>query len=407
MELIFWGIAWPVIKEPHFTVLKPMNYKNTMNLRSLSAPMIGMLMVRLGPRVCSVCGGLVTALGILLALPATSILHLAVTLGALVGLGLSMSETPGFIIISEYFEERRATANGFRASGNPSGGVVFPFIMVFLCSEFPLMGVFMLLAGIMLQICILGMLLRPFHIHQKIVQQEYKNSLVSSTHAVQKRNDFQENSSFKLNNLPKKRKALQLSFLKNPVFLVYIVLIICTNAGLQNVMFYLILYGTSIGLSGAENSIIVAFLSILDVFARMFIGYISDTKYVKKRHVFTLGHVVAGLSMLMVPLTKSLGTLLSVVWLHALGVAAFWALINTLLADQFGETTLSTTWGFVRMVQGITSFAYPPFLGWLSDVSEWMGMPFLFIGCMYIMGSLVFALQPLVMRLSGIKVPLT
>nr|XP_045620562.1 monocarboxylate transporter 13-like [Procambarus clarkii] len=375
--------------------------------RGLLAPAMGLLMVWLGPRVCSVCGGMLTALGFLLALPATSVLHLAITLGALVGVGLSMSETPGFIMISEYFDERRSTANGFRAAGNPFGGAVFPFIVVFLSRELPLKGIILILSGIMLQICVLGMLLRPFPIHQKIIEQEYFKNIASNSHTNQIKQPSQPISPIEEDNSPKQKKAVQLSVLKNPVYLVYIVMIVCTNAGLANTMFYLILYSASIDLTQTQISFIVGFISILDVFGRMMIGWISDTNCVKRRYIFILGHVVAGLSTLMVPVTRSFWTLLPVVCVHAMGVAAFWALINTLLADQFGEESLHTTWGFFRMVQGITSFAYPSLLGLVSDMSGWMGAPFLLIGSMYLLGGLVFALQPIVIKVSGIKVPLT
>lgn len=201
---------------------------------------------------------------------------------------MSMSETPGFIVISEYFEERRSLANGFRASGNPFGGVVFPFIMVFLIQEFPLKGVFMMLAGIMLHICVLGMLLRPFHVHKTMVEREHLKALASSSHGDQDIDARQTYTGIKRNESVKK-KPLDFALLKNPVYLVYIVMIGCSNASLANVLYYVTLYGTSIGLAGIEISFMVAVISILDTLSRMFIGWICDKSFLKRRHVFIFG----------------------------------------------------------------------------------------------------------------------
>ncbi|KAG7175360.1 Monocarboxylate transporter 12-like 1 [Homarus americanus] len=342
--------------------------------RGILAPMLGPLMVMVGPRLCSVCGGLLVALGLLLALPATSVFHLAVTVGGLVGVGLAMSETPGFIVISQYFEKRRATANGLRSAGNPFGGVVFPFIVVFLSREFSLWGILMLLCGIMLQICVMGMLLRPFYVHQRIVERDYYRSSSLNAHEHQSRDSGQVKKIIEKNNSASKKKPLELSYLKNPVYLVYLVMIMCTCAGLSNVFYYLILFSLSIGLSETDVSFIVAFLSVLDMFARMVIGRIGDTKIIKKRHMFILGQILAGVSLFLVSSTKSFWPLVSVVWIHSVGVAAFWALISTLLADQFGEDSLATTWGFFRMTQGVFSFVYPSLLGESQHVHTWFNM---------------------------------
>ncbi|XP_042210612.1 monocarboxylate transporter 12-like isoform X2 [Homarus americanus] len=320
------------------------------------------------------------------------------------GVGLAMSETPGFIVISQYFEKRRATANGLRSAGNPFGGVVFPFIVVFLSREFSLWGILMLLCGIMLQICVMGMLLRPFYVHQRIVERDYYRSSSLNAHEHQSRDSGQVKKIIEKNNSASKKKPLELSYLKNPVYLVYLVMIMCTCAGLSNVFYYLILFSLSIGLSETDVSFIVAFLSVLDMFARMVIGRIGDTKIIKKRHMFILGQILAGVSLFLVSSTKSFWPLVSVVWIHSVGVAAFWALISTLLADQFGEDSLATTWGFFRMTQGVFSFVYPSLLGLVADVVGWMGAPLIFMGSMYCMGGLVFALQPLIVRVSGIKV---
>lgn len=376
--------------------------------RGILAPAIGAFSVLVGSRVCTIIGSILAATGLLLAVPGISALYLAFTIGALVGIGVCMCETPGCIIISEYFLEKRSTANGLRTAGNAFGGVIMPFLAVFLLQHQPYQGYFIIFAGIMLQLCILGMLYRSFETHQLITRSDFLGGLRAQ--ALQHRKDSASlKKAISVTAPPKrakkkKNKLLNMSLLRNPAYIMYIIMILLCNIALPNVLMYLPLFGRYKNLTEFENSIILSVLSILDFFCRMFLGWLSDKNLYSKHHAFVFGLTVAGTSLMMLPLAYNMWTILSILWMRSFGIAMFWALIHGLLADQFGPENMATSWGFVRMTQGITNFLYAPLLGAVADSTGSMSAPYLLMGAMQVLGAITFALQPLVIRVTGIEV---
>lgn len=72
-----------------------------------------------------------------------------------------MSTTPGIIIVSLYFNKRRALANGICVSGTAAGSFVFPILIECLIHKFGFHGTLLLLGAGMLHVCVSATLYRP------------------------------------------------------------------------------------------------------------------------------------------------------------------------------------------------------------------------------------------------------
>lgn len=79
----------------------------------------------------------------------------------LLGIGGGLSTTPGIIIVSMYFNKRRALANGICVSGTAAGSFVFPILIEYLIHKFGFHGTLLLLGGGMLHVCVSATLYRP------------------------------------------------------------------------------------------------------------------------------------------------------------------------------------------------------------------------------------------------------
>lgn len=77
------------------------------------------------------------------------------------GIGGGLSTTPGIIIVSMYFNKRRALANGICVSGTAAGSFVFPILIEFLIGKFGFHGTLLLLGAGMLHVCVSATLYRP------------------------------------------------------------------------------------------------------------------------------------------------------------------------------------------------------------------------------------------------------
>ncbi|XP_069940001.1 monocarboxylate transporter 12-like isoform X2 [Cherax quadricarinatus] len=362
-----------------------------------------------------VAAGYVKSFGILYIfilehLPETTAGSAGWILGLLVGCrgllctGLCMTEIPGCLVAIEYFHNKRLIASGLRTAGNPMGGILFPPLIVFLHDYFGLRGTFVILAGIMLHMVVFGLLMRPYEMHRKILHREYHKKILKSHQGhIDAQEETRQDTLVILKTKGKKR-PLDFTFLKNPAYVVYLVMVLCVNIAMPNALLYTPVYGRAIGLSAYENSVVASYISVCDFCCRLVCGWLTNKKIIKTRYAFIAGLVTGGVSCLLVPLCTTLWQLLAATTMLALCTATFWTLINILLADQFGDESMATTWGFFRMTQGVCSLFYPAIIGMVLDQSGGMGVPYMMMGGMLMLGASIISLQPLIATISGAKV---
>ncbi|KAK4314823.1 hypothetical protein Pmani_013916 [Petrolisthes manimaculis] len=135
----------------------------------LIAPVTGCLCRRFTSRKVSFFGGLLCSLGLVLASVATTMNQLILSIGLLTGFGAGLTTTPGILIVSLYFEKRRAFASAICVAGNALGGFILPPLVDYLLGAYGLKGCFLILAGLQLHICAASMLYRPI-LHHAIIQ---------------------------------------------------------------------------------------------------------------------------------------------------------------------------------------------------------------------------------------------
>ncbi|XP_050715172.1 monocarboxylate transporter 2-like isoform X4 [Eriocheir sinensis] len=311
-----------------------------------------------------------------------------------------MSETPGYILVNDYFLERRPTANGCRAAGNSTGGILFPPLLVFLNEQFGLQGTFIMLAGTMMHLAVLGSLLRPFELHQRMIHHQHTKTIQETQGTTSTTTMYSDMAVHTHKDKHPSKKALDFTLFKNPQYLIYLGLAISVTMALPNFLVFVPAYAFSVGLTEYQISIITSYFSGADVVLRLLSGYLTDKLSLNGAHIFTVGLVVGGVGCMLVPLCSTIWQIILAITLFAFGMATFWALINTLMADEFGAELTASTWGFFRMVQGICGFIYPSLLGLAKDVTGGYAVPFLIMGSAFIVGSGIFLLRSLVAKCS-------
>ena len=196
-----------------------------------------------------------------------------------------MSQTSSLLLVTEYFVEKRLLANGIRASGSPLGRILFSPLVVFLNEQFGLQGSFMIMAGIMLQVAVFGMLMRPVELQEKILHHRHLKKIDS-------RPENMENSNEKAQTIKGKtpdKKALNLALFKNPQYLVYLVMGLSINLSIENFLLFIPDYGRSVGLDNYQASFIVSYLSGADCILRMLSGYMVQKLHLDEANVLIAG----------------------------------------------------------------------------------------------------------------------
>ncbi|GFO09748.1 monocarboxylate transporter 12 [Plakobranchus ocellatus] len=124
-------------------------------------PFASALTTRFGCRKMTIFGGLLSSFGFLLSYFATSIDMLCFTFSVVVGAGFSFCYITSVVIVAFYFDKRRALATGLAVCGTGVGTFTFAPLMDFLINEYGWRGLFLIMAGISLNLVVCGMLFRP------------------------------------------------------------------------------------------------------------------------------------------------------------------------------------------------------------------------------------------------------
>ncbi|XP_053694385.1 uncharacterized protein LOC128742165 [Sabethes cyaneus] len=126
----------------------------------LSGPVASFLTDRYGCRNVTIVGSILASFGFAISAYADSIEMLYLTFGVLAGFGLSLCYVAAVVIVAYYFDKKRSFATGLSVCGSGIGTCIFAKITQILLDEYGWRGTTLILAGIFLNMCLCGLLMR-------------------------------------------------------------------------------------------------------------------------------------------------------------------------------------------------------------------------------------------------------
>lgn len=126
----------------------------------LSGPIASYLTDRYGCRKVTIVGAIFAAIGFLLSAISESMEMLFITFGVIAGFGLSLCYVAAVVIVAYYFDKKRSFATGISVCGSGIGTFLFPPLIQFLIDQYGWRQCTVILAGILLNMCVCGALMR-------------------------------------------------------------------------------------------------------------------------------------------------------------------------------------------------------------------------------------------------------
>ncbi|CAH0023682.1 unnamed protein product [Clonostachys rhizophaga] len=251
-----------------------------------------------------VIGSTICVLSVLIASFVNSIPALIATQGALYGFGFLMLYMPLLFMLNEWFIKRRGFAYGVLYAGGGFSGVGLPFLLEWLLGSYGHKTTLRI-------VCIAqSVLVAPslFFLRPR---------LPSSHHA--------------------ELQALDLRFLKNPLFWVFTVSNICQGLAYYFPPLYLPSYASDMGMSGTIGAMILAANNLATIFGQIGFGHLTDR--CSNIHILvcisTLGASLS--AFLLWGFCHHLATLVifSIVWgITAGAYVVFWPKFGTMLSED-------------------------------------------------------------------------
>ncbi|XP_066597428.1 monocarboxylate transporter 5 isoform X2 [Prorops nasuta] len=195
------------------------------------------------------------------------------------------------------------------------------------------------------------------------------------------------------------KEMLDLSLMKDPVFLLFTLSNFCTSIGFNIPYVYLLAQAEERGIEKSVASYLLAVIGVANTVGRIALGYMSDKPWVNRLLVYNMCLTVCGISTAFSTLCGSFGTFAFYCTVYGFTAGAYVGLTSVILVDLLGLKRLTNAFGLLLLFQGFASLLGPPIAGWLYDALQSYDPGFYTAGLMIaISGLMLFFINPIQRR---------
>ena len=287
------------------------------------------------------------------------------------GFGCAMVYSVSISHMGQYFQKRRAIANGIALSGIAFGGIVMPPVLRILTDKYGLQGAMLIMAGISLNACVAGALLRPASAYrkrerpnnntEKIRNNYTKNDKESTLQKSLIRGFYWVTNFFK--SICSAYTVLEWSLLKKKSFFLTGISLGLFAAGLPSYSLIFPAYVEDVGHSKSDAAILVSVTGLGDIPARILLGILADTHVIQTHLLIGITLILAATFALLTPFLTDLISLGVMGVSFTIFTGPVWSLYPTLLGESLKVHQLPSALGIIGMCLGIGFVIGTPLAG--------------------------------------------
>ncbi|XP_035675274.1 monocarboxylate transporter 13-like [Branchiostoma floridae] len=347
----------------------------------ICSPIAGALSNLTSCRTAIIAGGVISAAGLVVSYFAQTMIHLFFSVGIVTGFGISLMYAPSLAMVGRYFDRRHGTANGIVVCGTGVGQFALPPLFQFLIDEFGWRGALLIVAGLMLNGCVCGALMRPIHLAEDGTNEQVDREAQSSGNT----------------ELPFHQRACEtfhFSLLKHRPFLVYSVSMFGMVLGISVVFVHLVAHAQNLGVEKTSSVFLLSIMGVTEIISRPLNGWLSDRGKISKVYYYMIGVTGMAVANLAIPFASNYAGLVVCMVLYGIfsGVAA--PLIAVLVCRYSGASRISSGLGWAFVFQGAAFLLGAPVAGWLYDATGNYDMSFFAAAIFMFVSVLVLLLNP-------------
>ncbi|XP_063771689.1 monocarboxylate transporter 14 [Pseudophryne corroboree] len=411
----------------------------TMGITLIVGPFIGLFINTCGCRKTAIIGGFLTSLGWVLSAFATNVHFLFLTFGVTAGIGSGMVYLPAVVMVGQYFQKRRALAQGLSTTGTGFGTFLITVLLKYLCAEFGWRNAMIIQGAVTLNLCVCGALMRPLDCREKYSVEKAgghsDNREVSLLDAERANNPLhdEEGRDFKTDKKEKWNKedtsneivlknTNKLSILKsltrmtvtvrsgfwawyssyfgaaslftNKVFVAFVMWALLAYCSFVIPFIHLPEIVELYGMAEQNNVFpLTSIIAIVHIFGKIVLGFLGDLSCVSAWNVFIASNFTLGVCILILPLMHIYAGLAVVCALIGFS-SGYFSLMPVVTEDLVGIKQLANAYGIIICANGISALLGPPFAGWIYDITQKYDYSFYVCGLLYMVGIICLLLEP-------------
>lgn len=319
-------------------------------------PLTSMLVNRLGCRLTAMLGGLSGSIGLVLSSFASSIYVLYGTYSVLFGFGSSCIFVSSYAVTSQYFERNRSLATGILASGTGLGVLGIAPVLQGLLDSFDWRKTYRLTAAIYSAVCILGLTFSP------ALAKKEKNAAEKESERLEDL-DEEEGRRIEICN-----KWIDFSVFKDKVFVVLTLSMSVAFIGHHAPRLHLVRFSEGLHVSADAASRLFIYIGITTFLGRLLSGILCNIRAINPLHVFMLGFILDGSSVILLIQAKNYGHLMAFSFLYGLADGFEIGTFNICMLGNYTEPRKrASAFGLSAIFYGTMTAAGPPLAGFMAD----------------------------------------
>ncbi|XP_074690649.1 monocarboxylate transporter 14 isoform X2 [Strix aluco] len=424
----------------------------SMGITLIVGPFIGLFISMCGCRKTAIIGGILNALGWILSAYASNVHYLFLTFGVTAGVGSGMVYLPAVVMVGQYFQKRRALAQGLSTTGTGFGAFLMTALLKYLCIEFGWRNAMFIQGAISLNLCVCGALMRPLA-PKDVVSEKYivrSNSEDNQAKALSHSAETIKSNGVRSEEPEKKeetaneevldsvqhieiggksrsgrnmyglrilktvsqltvtvRKGFAMwyssyfgaaSLFTNRVSVAFIIWALFAYSSFVIPFIHLPEIVKQYNLSSQNNIFpLTSIIAIVHIFGKVILGIISDLPCISTWNVFLMANFTLVTCILTLPLMQTYVSLAVVCALIGFS-SGYFSLMPVVTEDLVGTKHLANAYGIIICANGISALFGPPFAGWIYDITHKYDFSFYISGLLYMVGIIFLLIQPCIQK---------
>jgi len=333
----------------------------------LVGPISSILVGKFGPRKTCIAGAIVSALSIFISTYSVNVYMLMVFYGVLGGLGLGLMYVPAVTAVGYWFEKKRSLVTGISTCGSGFGTIVFAPVVTALESSLGWQWCNRIVAGFCLACTVLGATMKPVprpanEDGDSITELKRQNEAPIIKKEAQADEKAEEVTGAKENGY--------LTVLKNIPFLCVMLANLPAVMGLYIPYMFLPGITQQRGLTESDSALLISLIGFFNTGGRIVSGAITDHPKVDALALTTVAIFSGAICPALMTLCYDFWSYAIVCILFGLFLSAWPAVTSSLLVDILGLEHLTSAFGVLTCIRGLSAFLGPPLGGFVIDATS-------------------------------------
>ncbi|XP_065156423.1 monocarboxylate transporter 14 isoform X2 [Atheta coriaria] len=193
-------------------------------------------------------------------------------------------------------------------------------------------------------------------------------------------------------------QLMDVSLLKNPVFMLIAISNLFGMAGLYVPFVYLVECAKLDGIDKESASFLISIIGITNTFGRIACGYFADFPQVNALFVNNICLVISTIAVALTPFCHSYGAYITMAIFFGLAISGYISLTSIILVDLLGLDKLTNAFGLLILFRGAAAIVGSPLAGALYDSTQSYSVPFFVAGGLFAVSAVASFLAPCAKR---------